>query len=338
MKKRIRTGIIGYGNSGKLAHANAGMLKNPEFEIIAISDLSEKNRLEGARDHQCHCYADHREMLKKESLDLVSIITRSDTHCEITCDCLKSGVNTVITKPWALNTREADIIMETWRAGGAQLFPWLPIHWSPDFRKIRELLKAGVIGEVFAIRRHICGFSRREDWQTELRFGGGYLLNWGAHIVQPLLALANSPVKQVFGKLGQIINPGDGEDNFLAILEFENGILGTAEFTQAVEGLPWFMIQGTLGMIRSDEDNIVLTQVDPGNPSEKSETVFPIKGKMFGDEADIYRDISRSLLRQEPFPVSPDDAYYETRVLDWIRESHHSQQVIHAPLQDAPSR
>lgn len=328
--RKIRAAIIGYGISGRLAHAQAGMLKNPEYQITAVCDLTGANRSQAASDLGCPVYADVGAMLAEESLDLVSIITRSDTHCDLAAQCLRAGVNTLVTKPWALNAAEAETLLEAWRsASDALLIPWLPIYWSPDFRKIKELVEAGAIGEVFLIRRHFSSFARRHDWQTESRFGGGYLLNWGAHIVEPVVALAGELPRSVYGVASQVINPGDTEDNFHVTMKFGSGITGIAEYTQAVDGLPWFMIQGTRGMIRSNHEEVVLIQADPDHPGEKEITRYPIEGKMFGDEAEIYADLARSLLHGEPFPVTPDTACRGTRVLDAIRQSWESNAVIH---------
>lgn len=324
----IKTGVIGYGNSGRDAHTFNGIRKNPEFEVTAVCDLSDKNRERAAAELNCATYADYREMLEKEKLDLVSIISRSDTHAEIACAALEKGVHSVVTKPWALDLAEADQILAAAKSGSATVFPWIPMRWSPDYLKIRELLADHAIGDVFKIRRHITNFFRRHDWQTELKFGGGYLLNWGTHIVQPVVDLAESPVQSVYGKLQQVINPGDGDDNFLAVLQFKNGIHGIAEFSQAVEGLPWFMLQGTKGMIHSNAEQITLIQVDPDKPGHQQRSVFSVPDKVFGDEAKIYADVATALLEGKPFPASAEDAHYGTRVLDAIRESHNSGQPV----------
>ncbi len=329
-KKLIRTAIIGYGESGRLSHAY-GLGTIPEFEITAVCDVSEERGQEASKEHGCAIYTDHHEMLQAEELDLVSIVTRSDTHCAMTCDCLQAGVHTLVTKPWALNTAEADKIMAAYRSSGKHLFPWVPMYWAPDFVRISQLIEANSIGEVFLIRRYITDFWRRDSWQTERCYGGGYLLNWGMHIVQPVLALAGSRVRRVYGQLQRVINPGDADDNFIAVLEFDNGVRGVAEFTEAIEGLPMFMVQGKLGLIRSDENEVVLVQKDPSGSEEAKRTVYPIQGKIFGDEADIYRDVARTMLKNEPFRVSPETAYYGTQVLDAVLASHKTRQCINIP-------
>lgn len=323
----IRAAIIGYGGSGKLAHAY-GLQANPEFEIVAVCDLSPEKRAEAESDLGCRTYANLDQMLNEEALDLASIITRTDTHCDLTCRCLDSGVNTLITKPWAMDRAEGKKILDAWRRSKCELFAWLPSYWFPEYLQIRDWIREGLIGDVFLIRRYVTQFWRRSDWQTELRYGGGYLLNWGMHIVQPVMALADSPVKRVFGQLQQVLNPGDAEDNFLAVLEFENGIRGVTEFSQTSEGLPGFLVQGTGGSIHSDGKTMRLLRKNPSEAGEPEVVEKSVGSKVYGDEADIYRDVARTLLDGASFPVTPDDAYSGTCVIDAIRASHDSRQVV----------
>ncbi|MDQ8183104.1 Gfo/Idh/MocA family oxidoreductase [Pelagicoccus sp. SDUM812005] len=318
----IKTAIVGFGQSGELSHAY-GIQANREFDLVATCDLSPERRNYARQNLSCESYPDHRELLAARSdLELAAIVTRSDTHCAVACELLEAGVNVLVTKPWALNAIEAEKMMQAQQSSGKRIFPWIPMYWSPEYTKIKELVADGAIGRVFAIRRYIAQFSQRSDWQTHLKYGGGYLNNWGAHIVQPLLDLADSPVSRVSGHLQQAINGGDGDDNFLAVMEFENGILGIAEYAQAMEGLPSFLVQGTHGTIVSDGSAITLLQKDPAQSGDAKRSQFAIHGKRFGDEADIYRDVARSLLEGVPFRASVEDAYYGTDVLDAIRESH----------------
>lgn len=320
----IRVAIIGYGISGVLSHAVA-IQANPAFSVRAVCDLSSERREQARKDLNCDVYESHKQLCERpDSIDLACVITRSDTHCAIVTDCLNAGFHTLVTKPWALNRQEADAMLAAQKSSGKRLFPWMPIYWSPEYRKIQELVRSGAIGEVFLARRYVNQFWKRSDWQTEQRFGGGYLLNWGMHIIQPILDLADNPAKHVSGQLQRTINPGDADDNFQAAIEFENGMRGIAEFTEAIEGLPSFMIQGTRGTILSDEKTVTLLQKEPDPSQEPVRSTFPIEGKVYGDEIEIYKDLAENLLHNTPFRATTEAAYQGTLVLDALRKSHHS--------------
>lgn len=327
----IRAAIIGYGGSGKLSHADI-MSPLPEFDIRAVCDVSKEQRVRAKKELGCEVYPSVEALLARSSdLDMVSVVTRTDTHCQIVQDCLNAGLHTVVTKPWAINRKEADLMLDAQRKSGKTLFPWMPMSWSPEFTKIKALISTGAIGEVFLVRRHITHFWKRSDWQTQTKYGGGYLLNWGMHIVQPILDLVPSPAIRVFGQMQQTVNPGDAEDNFLSIIEFQNGTRGIAEFTQGIEGLPSFMVQGDKGMIHSDGKTITLVQKDPGSDNEAKRSKHIVEGKVFGDESAIYQDIARSIRDGIVIRATTANAYYGTLILDAIRESHQCRRTVEIP-------
>ncbi len=336
----IRAAIIGYGGSGKLSHADP-MRERPEFEIRAVCDVSSAQREQAQKEQNCPVYESVDQLLEHAGeLDLAVVVTRTDTHCQIVRDCLRAGLHVVVTKPWALNRAEADQMIEASIAADREIFPWMPMSWSPEYLMIQGLLQEETIGDVFLVRRQIASFWKRDDWQTRAEFGGGYLLNWGMHIVQPVLDLVPSPAIRVFGQMQQTVNPGDTEDNFLAAIEFENGTRGIAEYTQALEGLPSFMIQGTRGMIHSDGETLTVLKKDPGSDKSTERSAYPITGKRYGDELEIYADIAASLQSGKPMRATTRHAYYGTLVLDAIRESHQTRQTVaipDCPIPDLPN-
>lgn len=333
MAQRIRTAIIGYGESGRLSHGY-GLQANPVFDISSVCDLSAENRARATTDLGCPSYPDTRSLFQHHTPDLVSIVTRSDTHADLACECLERGSHVLITKPWALNTAEAQRILTAASKSGKRVFPWIPVYWAPDFMTARRLLAEGQLGELFMIRRYLSDFRLRDDWQTLRRYGGGYLLNWGMHVLQPVLALADSPLRKIQADLLQVITPGDSEDHFTLHLEFANGLRGIAEFTKALAPLPALFIQGKKGTLVADEHAITLyRQQQPDQPPAAPEHI-PLSGKRFGDEAEIYADLARSLIDNTPFRVSTEEALAGTIALDCARLAHETGQPVLVPAPD----
>ena len=209
-------------------------------------------------------------------------------------------------------------MIDAQRSSGKRLFPWVPMLWSPEFLKIREIVESGAMGKIFLVRRYINQFWRRHDWQTESKFGGGHC-STGDGIVQPILDIVSSPAIRAYGQLQQTINPGDAEDNFMAVMEFENGCRGVAEFTQAIEGLPSFMVQGDRGTLVSKGETIELLRSDPSDTEPPKRISINVEGKRFGDEAAIYADIAANLQNDTPFAATVENALYGTIVLDALK-------------------
>jgi len=334
----IRTAILGYGRSGSSLHANP-IQKNSDFQMVAACDIDPARQKQASERFGCAIYEDYHEMLRKEKLDLVVIVTRSDQHCDMTCDCLEAGANVLVTKPWAVNAAEAQRMVDTARATGKQLLPWLPARWGSVLLRLKDLVAQNAIGKVFLVRRAVASFGTRCDWQTQSKYGGGYLLNWGPHIVDPPVQLMGSPVRSVYGRMRQTINPGDTEDTFLAVMTLADGTIVQAEYTVSVEDLPSWFLQGNQGTIvvrGSDMKIYKNTPAQPGDPTKfatmksvREEVIEEkIGGAVYGDENQIYAEVAQCLKGERPFPVTPEHALELSRVLDAIRQSNEEDRVV----------
>lgn len=333
----LRTAILGYGRSGSTLHAHP-IETLPDFEMVAVCDIDPERQEQARERFHCPVYDDYEEMLAKEKLDLVSIVTRSDQHCEMTCDCLRAGVNVLVTKPWCVNEAEARCMIQAAEKSGSGLYPWLPARWGTDLLRLKALLAAGAIGNVFYVRRGAYSFGTRSDWQTEKRYGGGYVLNWGPHLVDPPMVLLNARAESVYGRLKHIMNPGDAEDLFFAILNLDNGATVHVEYNIALESLPNWFIQGDRGTIVVRGRDITIHTAAPAAPRDPTQTYTmtseptitheQVGEHIYGDEGLIYSQLAKALRGEASFPVTPDDALFVTRVLDAIKKSDEENRVV----------
>lgn len=339
---KIKLAILGYGRSGSSLHANA-IEKLPEFDVTAICDIDETARNKARERFGCRIYVDYKEMLEKEELDLVVIVTRSDQHTEMTCDCLKAGKNVLITKPWALNANDGEKMIAAANESGKMLLPWLPARWGDDLIRLRELIQSGIIGKVFQVRRSEFTFGMRNDWQTEKKHGGGYLLNWGPHLVDQPIQLLGENIKTVYGQMRQVINPGDVEDVFFGVLTTESGAIIVTEFNIGAEKLPNWMIQGDKGTIFVNEKGIEIHKAIFGKVGE-NDYRSPVKMEVISDEVDgdnritiknrygdalvIYQHIAKAICGEIPYAVTTESALKLTKVLDGIRKSSETSSVV----------
>jgi len=342
MSGKIKTAILGYGKSGSSLHADP-LEKSPEFEVTVICDIDENAQKEAkARFGNSRVYTCYKQMLKDEELDLVVIVTRSSQHADMTCDCLNAGKNVLVTKPWAVNAAEAEKMIAAAKASGKLLMPWLPARWGGDLRRLRELIDSGVVGKVFQVRRSDFSFGLREDWQTLKEFGGGYLLNWGPHLVDQPIQLVNKPIKSVYGEMRQIMNPGDVEDVFYAVIKTDDDTIIVSECNIGANELPDWMVQGDKATIfvkgrKIEIHKAVFDDKPIGKNMYRKRAAIEVTTEMlsdeavdspFGDEHVIYAHIADAVRGKQAYHAPVESALMLTRVLDAVRESSEAGKVV----------
>jgi predicted dehydrogenase len=96
----IRVGLIGAGRMGKVfAHTLAFTVS--EVELIAVADIdSQTSREVAARYGAKHHFTDYHELLKREDIDAVVIVTPTSTHAEIIKAAAAAGKHIFSEKRW----------------------------------------------------------------------------------------------------------------------------------------------------------------------------------------------------------------------------------------------
>lgn len=118
--QRPRTAVIGVGSLGQHHARNYAELAQTGIgEFVGVCDVSEENARNIAGKNDCEYFTDWRELLDK--VTAVSIVTPTETHCEIACAFLEKGVNVLVEKPIALTLEEADKMIEIAEKSGAKL-------------------------------------------------------------------------------------------------------------------------------------------------------------------------------------------------------------------------
>jgi scyllo-inositol 2-dehydrogenase (NADP+) len=135
-------------------------------------------------------------------------------------------------------------------------------RFLPEFIHMRVVIRSGVLGKLFHIRAYVTSFSRRNDWQTLAKNGGGLLNNHGAHTIDQLLSLAPGKVIDVCGDLRQIASAGDVEDHVKAFIRFASGVTADVEISTAenvATPLPKWILCGNCGTLTLSADGKIST-------------------------------------------------------------------------------
>jgi len=270
---QYRAGIIGLGFIGAGDQAAAerlgqrvadldgthrGALQNhPRIALVAGSSRDAGRRERFAQATNATVYADYREMLAAERLDLVSIATMTPDHAEQTIGCAQAGVRAVYCeKPMAATLAQAEQMVAACRQAGTKLIINHNRRFVPNYRRLADFIAAGKLGDLTGITI---------QWPSG-RFG-----NVGTHFIDALRMLTRREVCAVSATLDTAGRPDCRGAEFRdpggwAFLRMDGGLMTVINAPDYSREPAEIVIAGTLGRAKVAGNTV---QIDiAGSPSD----------------------------------------------------------------------
>ncbi len=279
----ITVGVVGLGRAGWNIHVDR-MRGDRRFKITAVADLQPERRREAQEEFGCATFETIEQLLAEATCELVVIASQSVDHAPHTIAVLDSGRHVIVEKPMALDTAEATRMIEAAIGSGKILFPHQNYRYHQDIRHIQEVIASGILGRVFEVRIRVLKFSRRNDWQTLKKFGGGNLNNTCPHFIDAALLFLDSPIQRMFTDLQLTTDVGDADDHTKIILKGESGrVIDIEVSTSCAFTEPKWTVLGTAGTLRSDGKISQLKYFDPATLAPLEVDEAPPSGRAYGN-------------------------------------------------------
>jgi len=255
----IGVGMLGYAFMGK-AHSNAFkklpyMMYPPVAipKLIAIAGRNHDAVQEAARRYGYETYyTDWHELVADPRVQLFDNGGPNNLHAEPCIAAARAGKHIICEKPMARSTAEARAMLDAVTTAGVKHAVAFNYRFVPAIRQAYELIHSGALGEIYHFRAVYLqewiidpGFELIWRLQKDLA-GSGALGDLGAHIIDLARFLVGEP-KSVMGLTKTFISerplPGgkgrgkvDVDDAFQALVEFQNGAVGTLEASRFAPG------------------------------------------------------------------------------------------------------
>lgn len=144
---KLKAGVIGLGMGwGHLA----GYMEHPDVEVVAVADRIEAKRENAKKEFNLpKVYAEGIDMIRNEKLDILSVAVPNNQHRELTIAGLEAGANVLCEKPMAMNTAEAQEMLDTAARLGLKLGIDFSYRFNPQSRAMKDLVDAGRLGEIY---------------------------------------------------------------------------------------------------------------------------------------------------------------------------------------------
>ncbi len=186
---RITVGAIGVGCMGR-GHFRI-LAENPRVQVVALADVdswrreNETNVLKGMYGRRqpsggfngFKAYTDFRDLLAREDIDAVTVVTGERWHPAITVRAAAAGKDIYCEKPISLTIRQARTMAQTVRRHNVVFQTGLQQRNSPEYMKAFELVDAGRIGEVKLAYVNASGVSEYQNLPAQT-IPKGITIDW----------------------------------------------------------------------------------------------------------------------------------------------------------------
>jgi predicted dehydrogenase len=261
----LRVGLVGCGKHGSaLAEAIA---RTDSLQLVACADPDEKAAgRAGAYGRQVSTHDGIESLLAEREVDAIVVATPHHLLAPVALTAIGAGKHVLAEKPMALNEREAtEVELASSRAGVCYMAGYSFRFSMASY--VRDLLAAGVAGEIQAITGSIGTGPMDAGWLAYPETGGGPLLYVGSHLVDLILWLfADEPVG-VFAHVRRRTDTGADETSALQI-RFAGGGVAQCLVTQAAPAFFYdLVIHGRAGSIALRGRNFLQFEIEVASRS-----------------------------------------------------------------------
>jgi predicted dehydrogenase len=337
---KVRVGIVCLGRSGWGIHARLLEPLKDKYLITAVFDKDPARLKEAAEKFGCKTFTSYSSFLKDPGYELAVVATPNKLHSKFSIQALEAGKNVVCEKPMALSIRDADKMIAAAKKSGRLLTIFQNARYAVDFLKVKEIIGSGVLGRIVHIRMAWHGFSRRWDWQTLKKFGGGSLNNTGPHPIDQALVLFGETAPGVFCLRDKALTLGDADDHVKVVLHGKGAPTVEVEVTSAC-AYPQerWLVMGTQGGLSGTASALKWKYFDPKtlpkrvadesptpDRSYNSETIQFIEGSWDAKddknpgETGFYLDLYETLTKGGAPHITPESVRRQMSVLDKCRK------------------
>ena len=233
MSDLLQFAIVG---CGRIAQRHAEHIHN-KGKLIAVCDVVKEKAVSLAGKYGAKAYDSVNDLLENEkSIQVVAICTPNGLHAEHAIRALNAGYHVLCEKPMALSSYDCGEMIKAAERMNKRLFAIKQNRFNPPVEAVKKIIDEGRLGKIYSIQLS-CFWNRNPDyyhnsWKGTLQLDGGTLYTQFSHFID-LLYWMIGDIKNVQAMMGNYAHKGiiEFEDTGVVILEFQNGAIGTINYT-----------------------------------------------------------------------------------------------------------
>lgn len=219
---------------GGMANWHAQQLqKITGVSVIALVDPDKQHTADFRHRYFNHAaeYESFEHLLNhpRTNLDGVVLVTPHHLHFPQTKLALEKGLHVLVEKPMVTSSPQARELAELVQKTGKLLAIGFQSPYTQEFQCLSRMRADGTLGKISLISgwlsQNWLNWTRNTWRQDPSQSGGGQLYDSGAHVLNAIVWLVDSPVVEVSCMIDRVDSPVD--INGVAIMRFENGAMGS---------------------------------------------------------------------------------------------------------------
>jgi predicted dehydrogenase len=267
---KFRFAVVGTGFWAR--YQLAGWRELPGAQCVALCNLQRGRAEELAREFGVPAvYGDPREMLERERLDFLDIITDVKTHAPLVHLAAAHRLPVICQKPMATTLAEAIKMVRVCRASNTPFYVHENWRWQSPLRQLKHDLARGVIGQPFRARIHFCSSFPVFDNQPFLKDLEQFILaDIGSHILDTARFLFGE-ARTLYCRTHSIHKEIKGEDVATVMMTMDNDMTVVCEMSYASrtehERFPetYVVIEGEKGSLELGPDYRICLTTEAGS-------------------------------------------------------------------------
>jgi predicted dehydrogenase len=294
LNRKLRMGLVGGGQGAFIGrvHATAAILDNRAALVAGALSSDPAKAKASAPDYDIkpeRAYGSYKEMVEAEKklpaeqrVDFVTVATPNHTHFEVARAFAEAGFNVMCDKPLTFDLAQAEELAKVVDKSGVVFAVTHNYTGYPLVRQARDMVKAGELGEINAVRAfYIQGWLRtrleqdnqkQASWRTDPKRSGaaGCFGDIGTHAYNLGRFITGLIPDKISCNL-KVFEEGRALDDYgTAVIRYGNGALGTVTASQISHGREndlWIEVDGTKGALEwhQEEPNKMWLKVN-GQP------------------------------------------------------------------------
>jgi len=228
----LRFAIFGTGFWSRFQLAGWRELEGAEC-VALCNRMRSKAEALGREFGISRIYDDPEELLNREELDFVDIITDPATHSRFVHMAAEHGLPAICQKPMASDLRTAEQMVKATRRAGVPFFVHENWRWQAPIRAFKHALDTAPVGSPF--RAHVQYLSTQRVWDTQpfLKELDQFIIaDMGSHILDVARFLFGE-AESLYCHTSHINDELKGEDSATVIMKMGRGATVICEFGYA---------------------------------------------------------------------------------------------------------